>query len=151
MRRRGCRASRGGLLEQYQVQPATYVEHGALLRQIDERVDASAADVLVLGARGAGFMRHLLLGSTAERMLRRTSRPMLVVERPPQGPYRRLLVAVDFPPVALPACTLARARARRRAGLVDDFLLGSVTRHVLQESLGDVLVCVQDVVRDQLP
>jgi len=216
------------LQQQYQVQPTTHVEHGALLRQIEARADASAADVLVLGARGASFMRHLLLGSTAERLVRRASRPMLVVKQPPRDPYRRLLIPVDFSPASLPACACARALAPRAefvllhafevpfearlrsagvqdetlrryreiahsqadramhaflaaAGLqsaavnalvlhgdassliveqeqerdcdlvvigkhgesmVDDFLLGSVTKHVLQEAQGDVLVSV---------
>ncbi|MDQ1242891.1 MAG: hypothetical protein QG550_2143 [Pseudomonadota bacterium] len=85
-----------GLRQQYQVQPTTHVEQGGLLRQIEARADASAADMLVLGARGASFMRHLLLGSTAERMVRRTTRPMLVVKHPARGPYRRLLVPVEF-------------------------------------------------------
>jgi nucleotide-binding universal stress UspA family protein len=216
------------LQQQYQVRPATHVEHGALLKQIDARADAGAADVLVLGARGASFMRHLLLGSTAERMVRRASRPMLVVKQPPRGPYRRLLIPVDFSPASLPACASARALApraefvllhafevplearlrsagvqdetlrkyremaqsqaersmdsflaaaglapgtatalvlhgdassliieqeqerdcdlvvvgKRGESMVDDFLLGSVTKHVLQQSQGDVLVSV---------
>ena len=217
-----------GLRQQYQVQPTTHVEHGGLLRQIDARAEASAADMLVLGARGASFMRHLLLGSTAERMVRRTTRPMLVVKHPARGPYQRLLVPVDFSPASRPACELARALApraelvllhafevpfetrlrsagvqdetlrkyretaqsqaeramqsflaaaslpsapvttlvlhgdassliieqeqerdcdlvvvgKRGESMVDDFLLGSVTKHVLQASQGDVLVSV---------
>jgi len=217
-----------GLQQQYAVRPTTHVEHGGLLRQIDARAEASAADMLVLGARGASFMRHLLLGSTAERMVRRTTRPMLVVKQPARGPYRRLLIPVDFSPASLPACKFACALApradlvllhafevpfearlrsagvqdetlrkyreiaesqaeramqsflaaaglpsgatrtlvlhgdassliieqeqerdcdlvvvgKRGESMVDDFLLGSVTKHVLQESQGDVLVSV---------
>ena len=51
-----------------------------------------------LGARGASFMRHLMLGSTAERLVRRSDRPLLVVKQPPHERYRRRLVAVDFSP-----------------------------------------------------
>jgi nucleotide-binding universal stress UspA family protein len=217
-----------GLQQQYRVRPTTHVEHGGLLRLIDAQAEAGAADVLVLGARGANFMRHLLLGSTAERMVRRTTRPMLVVKQPARGPYQRLLIPVDFSAASLPACGLARALApraelvllhafevpfetrlrsagvqdetlrkyreiarsqaeramqsflpaaglpsgpvttlvlhgnpssliieqeqerdcdlvvvgKRGESLVDDFLLGSVTKHVLQESQGDVLVSV---------
>lgn len=218
----------GSLQQQYAVRPTMHVEHGGLLRQIDARAEASAADMLVLGARGASFMRHLLLGSTAERMVRRTTRPMLVVKQPARGPYRRLLIPVDFSPASLPACRFACAlvpraelvllhafevpfetrlrsagvqdetlrkyreiaqsqaeRAmqaflaaaslpsglvttlvlhgdassliieqeqerdcdlvvvgKRGESMVDDFLLGSVTKHVLQASQGDVLVSV---------
>lgn len=66
------------------------------------------AGLLVLGARGEGFLRQLTLGSTASRLLRKTPHPVLVVKQPPHEPYRRLLVAVDFSPTALAALRLAR-------------------------------------------
>jgi nucleotide-binding universal stress UspA family protein len=43
-----------------------------------ERVDAR---LLVLGARGAGFLRRLVLGTTSQRLVRRTDRPLLVVRQ----------------------------------------------------------------------
>ncbi len=49
-----------------------------------------------MGARGAHFVREFLLGSTTERVLRRTRRPVLAVKQRPQGAYRRVLVPVDF-------------------------------------------------------
>jgi len=60
---------------------------------VGDRVDA---DLAVVGARGSGVLRRMALGSTAERLLRRTTRPLLVVKQSPSGPYRRVLVAVDF-------------------------------------------------------
>jgi nucleotide-binding universal stress UspA family protein len=41
-------------------------------------------------------MRHWLLGATAERLLRKTLKPLLVVKQAPQLAYRRVLVPVDF-------------------------------------------------------
>lgn len=70
-----------------------------------ERVDAR---LLVLGARGLGFLRRLVLGTTSSRLLRRTDRPLLVVRQTPRAPYRRVLVAVDFSPRSRTALTLAR-------------------------------------------
>ena len=72
---------------------------------------AEAADLLVLGARGSSFMRHLLLGSTPERMLRKTPRPMLVVKQPPHEPYRSLLVPVDFSAYSARAIQVAQGIA----------------------------------------
>jgi nucleotide-binding universal stress UspA family protein len=69
-----------------------------------ERVDAR---LLVLGARGAGFLRRLVLGTTSQRLLRRTNRPVLVVRQTPHRPYRRVLVAVDFSPQSRHALILA--------------------------------------------
>lgn len=81
---------------------------GAAPDEIARAADAQGAGLLVLGARGAGFMRRLLLGSTAERLLRRTARPVLVVRQTPHAPYRRALVALDFSPWSAQAITLAR-------------------------------------------
>ncbi|HRC39711.1 MAG TPA: universal stress protein, partial [Rubrivivax sp.] len=75
------------------------------------------ADLLVLGARGSGFLRRLVLGTTAERLLRRTTRPLLVVRQTAHEPYRRVLVALDFSPWSAQALRLAR-RAAPHARLV---------------------------------
>lgn len=81
---------------------------GAALDEIGREAEALDAALVVLGARGAGFMRRLVLGSTSERLLRRTTRPLLVVRQTPHEPYRRVLVAVDFSPWSARAITLAR-------------------------------------------
>ncbi len=70
-----------------------------------ERVDAR---LLVLGARGAGFLRRLVLGTTSQRLVRRTDRPLLVVRQTAARSYRRVLVAVDFSPHSRDALILAR-------------------------------------------
>ena len=49
---------------------------------------AVLADLLVIGAQGDHPLRDFLMGSTAQRLLRRISRPILVVRRGPKGPYR---------------------------------------------------------------
>ncbi len=58
-------------------------------------------------------MRHWLLGATAERLLRKTQRPILVVKQAPHDAYRSVLVAVDFSPWSLGAVRLALAVAPR--------------------------------------
>ena len=70
--------------------------------------DTHAADLVVLGARGAGVLRRLVLGSTAERLLPHAQRPLLIVREAPFEPYRRVLIALDFSPWSLPALALAR-------------------------------------------
>jgi nucleotide-binding universal stress UspA family protein len=88
-----------------------YVVTGPLVSGILGHAAASRADLLVLGARGASFMRHLMLGSTAERLIRTSDRPLLVVKQPPHEHYRRVLVAVDFSRSSVAALGLARAVA----------------------------------------
>jgi len=58
---------------------------------------ARGADLLVMGAMPRE--RSLLAfvrGQWTERLLRRVQRPMLVVRQQAEGPYQRLLVAIDF-------------------------------------------------------
>lgn len=57
---------------------------------------SETADLLVLGARGAHPLRDLLLGTTAERLLSRAPTPLLVVKRPDEDTYRRVLAPVDL-------------------------------------------------------
>ncbi len=89
------------------VTPRTVNVRGSVLDEINQEAEALDAALLVLGARGAGFLRRLVLGSTSERLLRRTTRPLLVVRQTPHEPYRRVLVALDFSPWSAHAVTLA--------------------------------------------
>jgi nucleotide-binding universal stress UspA family protein len=75
-----------------------HADSGSVLDEILRQADAIDAGLLVLGARGAGVLRRLALGTTSERLLRRTRRPVLVVRQLAHEPYRRALVALDFSP-----------------------------------------------------
>jgi nucleotide-binding universal stress UspA family protein len=91
--------------------PATRLSVGRALDEIPAAAEELDADLLAMGARGAHFVRELLLGSTTERVLRRTRRPVLAVKQPPHEPYRRVLVPVDFSEYSVPALRLAQAVA----------------------------------------
>jgi len=70
--------------------------HGSV---VGELVRASAAsDLIVVGVRGASPLRDLAIGTTAERLVRKSRRPVLVVKSRPRDEYRRVLVPVDFSP-----------------------------------------------------
>ena len=78
-------------------------------RVLDEVLSASeSADLLVLGAHGLNPLRDLILGTTAERLLRTCKRPVLVTKRPPQALYEHVIVPVDFSPYSAPALAMAR-------------------------------------------
>jgi nucleotide-binding universal stress UspA family protein len=68
-------------------------------------------ELIVVGARGTGNWRRLMLGMTSERLLRRSLRPVLVVRQPASTPYRRVLVALDFSQWSLHSIALARSYA----------------------------------------
>jgi nucleotide-binding universal stress UspA family protein len=80
---------------------------GKVVDELVAQAGSLAAELVVLGARGEGFLRHLVLGTTAERVLRKLQRPVLVVRQMPYDGYRRVLVAVDFSPASAGALRLA--------------------------------------------
>jgi nucleotide-binding universal stress UspA family protein len=57
---------------------------------------APAADLLVLGARGSHPLLQFELGTTADRLLRKATQPLLVVKSVPAATYCRVLVLADF-------------------------------------------------------
>jgi nucleotide-binding universal stress UspA family protein len=78
-------------------------------RVLDEVLSASeSADLLVLGAHGLNPLRDLILGTTAERLLRICKRSVLVTKRPPQARYEHVLVPVDFSLYSTPALAMAK-------------------------------------------
>jgi len=84
------------------------VVDGRPIEAIARHANEIDARLLVLGARGEGFLRQLTLGTTASRLLRKVRQPVLVVKQPPHESYRRILVAIDFSSAALNALRLAR-------------------------------------------
>lgn len=90
-----------------------HLSAGNPLAEITSHADALDADLLVLGAHGASLVRDLTIGSTTERVLRKTGRPLLVVRREAGHDYRRVLIPVDFSPRSLKAIALARVLAPR--------------------------------------
>lgn len=84
---------------------------GAVVATITETAVSEKADLIVVGARGENPVRDFLLGSNAERVLRKSGRPTLVVRRPPAGGYRQVLVPVDFSEYSRDALLLACALA----------------------------------------
>jgi nucleotide-binding universal stress UspA family protein len=74
------------------------VEIGEVLDVITQ--ECSGADLLVLGARGTSPLRDAILGTTAERLLGKCSRPMLIVKRHAARRYERVLVGLDFSPAS---------------------------------------------------
>ena len=98
----------GDLGAGFAVTVETALLQGGVVQEITVDAQNQRADLVVLGARGTDFLRHLLLGSTAERLLRKAVQPMLVVKQRAHEPYRRVLVAVDFSAWSSPLIDLAR-------------------------------------------
>jgi len=87
------------------------IEEGLATSAISAFTNAADADLLLLGAHGAGFLQRMLLGSTASRLLRKSRCPVLVVKQAPHDAYRRILISIDFSPASRTAVQLARVMA----------------------------------------
>jgi nucleotide-binding universal stress UspA family protein len=80
-----------------------------------EAAKATGTDLIVMGTHGAGGFQHLILGSNAERVLRRAACPVLTV--PPRArktstlPFKRILCPVDFGDASKAALELAASIA----------------------------------------
>lgn len=85
------------------------VREGAVIDEI--LASAARADLLVLGPRGLNPVQDFVLGTTAERIARMISRPLLLVKQDPAIRYERVFVPVDFSEHSLPALAFARALA----------------------------------------
>jgi nucleotide-binding universal stress UspA family protein len=73
-----------------------------------DTVEQSAADLVLLAAKGKDFIRNWTIGSTAERLIRMLKCPMLVIKQSTQVGYRRVMIAVDFSDWSLSSIQLAQ-------------------------------------------
>ena len=90
---------------------------GRPIEAIARHADETAAGLLILGARGEGFLRQLTLGSTASRLLRRSLKlPVLVVKQAPQRAYQRIMIATDLSPATIGYLLVTKAVGSPRAG-----------------------------------
>lgn len=76
------------------------VVRGAPHRVLVDAAEKAGADLLVIGATGSGPLAAELLGSTADRVLRKACVPVLVVRGELPVPPRRVLAPVDLSPLS---------------------------------------------------
>jgi nucleotide-binding universal stress UspA family protein len=72
------------------------VERGTPAEAILSAAEKEKADLIVLGSRGLGPVKELLLGSVSHRVVTHAACPTLVVNRPMRS-LRRILMAVQGP------------------------------------------------------
>jgi nucleotide-binding universal stress UspA family protein len=96
-------------------QPASDRSHtiltGSAFSTIIAEAISHAAQLIIIGKPGTRPFSELFIGTTAERVIRFSDRPVLMVKRPESGPYRRVLVAFDGSEAAVRALRTAVAIA----------------------------------------
>jgi nucleotide-binding universal stress UspA family protein len=101
-------------LERVETQVATNLAAAALVEA------ARGADLLVVGARGLGGFRGLLLGSVSQHCLHHSTVPVAIVrDGPLDTEPRRVVVAVDGSTESIAAASWAADDARRRRARLD--------------------------------
>jgi nucleotide-binding universal stress UspA family protein len=98
---------------------------GHPVEQILELASRMPADLIVMGTHGLGGFERLMLGSVAEKVLRKAPCPVLTVSggaaalRPSTSlSFKRILCPVDFSRSSERAVQMASSLARESAGLV---------------------------------
>ena len=95
------------LQQRHDARVAEQLVTGHAVQDIVRLAEQLDAGLLVTGTRGTGFMRGVIVGSTAERVARFARRPVLMARQLVHEPYRCVLVPVDFSPWSLDAVHLA--------------------------------------------
>lgn len=110
-----------------------HVRSGRPFREIVAAAEELKTDLIVIATHGHGGLKHLMLGSTAEKTVRYAACPVLVVREAARGPFKtategivleKILVPVDFSECAREGARYASAFATKVGA---DLLLMHVT------------------------
>jgi len=87
-------------------------EMGTAYIKIIQVVQQVKSDLVVVGTRGVTGLQRMVVGSTAERLLRHCPAPVWIVKSESAGALKKVLVATDFSPVSGHALQVAAQLAR---------------------------------------
>lgn len=93
------------------IEPEIVIAQGKPFEVVCDLADRRKADIVVIGPGKARTLSEKMFGSTADRIVRSATVPVLVVRSRAAAPYRRVVVAVDLSPQSLSASRAARALA----------------------------------------
>ncbi len=91
-----------------------FVRTGEPFREVAKLVDEEKADLIAIATHGHTGIKHAILGSTAEKIVRSACVPVLTIRQDEQDPavtplnLRRILVPTDFSDLSLRAFTFAK-------------------------------------------
>lgn len=95
------------LLASSTLPPLAKVEIGRPHAVVHALANSSSADLVVLGPSLSRSMRSRIFGTTADRIVRNASCPVLVVRRPASAEYKQIAIGMDFSDLAREAARFA--------------------------------------------
>jgi nucleotide-binding universal stress UspA family protein len=125
------------------LQPTRMVIDGVPFDEIAKAARSWEADLIVIATHGYTGLKHVLLGSTAERVVRYAPCPVLVVRHREKhgGNVRSILVPVDFSKSSLHALRLALALGRKYKAQI-------TLLHVIEPLQPNMLIEATQIQRD---
>lgn len=72
------------------------VRTGRPAEQLAKAAKDANADLMVIGPHRRGLIRDAFGSVTAERIVQHSQTPVIAANAPPSGPYRRVLLPIDF-------------------------------------------------------
>lgn len=104
---------------------------------ITQAVEESGSDLLVIGPHRRQVLRDIFVGTTAERTIRSVDCPVLMVNAPPAGDYRHILMTTDLSDGSrlalqrLPALGIAGRARNSLLYIFESVVLRQASRHSL--------------------
>jgi len=86
-----------------------HIALGPSFRALTQAAEELDAALIVLGPHRRQVLRDVFIGTTAERTIRETGRPVLMANGFPAGPYRRILLAAELSEQSLASVSAVQA------------------------------------------
>ncbi len=87
---------RGNLLDRFEIRARTHLVQGEAFQGIAAAIETLAPKLLILGAYRRRLLQDAFVGTTAERAIRRSGIPVLMVNTEVERPYAHLLAAINL-------------------------------------------------------
>lgn len=97
----------------HNVRATAKLASGSAAAELTREAARWPADLVVVGARGERLLRDAVIGTTAERLMERCSRDILIVRRLPRSSYHTILICVALGPVSSSVVSSAIALSAR--------------------------------------
>lgn len=106
------------LRDRYDIEIAAHLYEGEAFQGIARALDDLQPDLLVVGAYRRRLLQDTFIGTTAERAIRRSRKPVLMVNADVREPYVHILAAVDLSANAAHALRVTSALELNRDALL---------------------------------